>query len=87
MHNTSLFDFPRRYLQHLLKSDPDYKQPLYIQLHASRSRETALMVKVRTTVNRQIALIKLQLCIAGKPTVRGVKSSSDGYRSTRIAQN
>ena len=30
MHNTSLFDFPRRYLQHLLKSDPDYKQPLYI---------------------------------------------------------
>ena len=29
MHNTSLFDFPRRYLQHLLKSDPDYKQPLY----------------------------------------------------------
>ena len=31
MHNTSLFDFPRINLQHLLKSDPDYKQPLYFQ--------------------------------------------------------
>ena len=30
MHNTSLFDFRRRYLQHLLKSDLDYKQPLYL---------------------------------------------------------
>ena len=29
MHNTSLFDFPRSYFQHLLKSDPDYKHPLY----------------------------------------------------------
>ena len=31
MHNSSLFDFPRRYLQHLLKSDLDYKQPLYVK--------------------------------------------------------
>ena len=29
MHNTSLFDFPRSYFQHLLNSDPDYKHPLY----------------------------------------------------------
>ena len=41
MHNTSLFDFPRSYFQHLLKSDPDYKHPLY----AKFSNEARLVVE------------------------------------------
>ena len=45
MHNTSLFDFPRINLQHLLKSDPDYKQPLYV-LGVIPSRRSRIYVPV-----------------------------------------
>ena len=62
MHNTSLFEFPRINLQHLLKSDPDYKQPLYLDCEQQAVQEPPTQARSNDLVDLHLATIATMIC-------------------------